>query len=73
MFFAECGFINDEIFVELVNALNQYSDNDDDDEEEDQHDYKLDNCDTKDIEESRKDQLLNSESKSWLLSPIWFY
>uniref|UniRef100_A0A672Q639 Histone-lysine N-methyltransferase EZH2 n=1 Tax=Sinocyclocheilus grahami TaxID=75366 RepID=A0A672Q639_SINGR len=34
----ECGFINDEIFVELVNALNQYSDNEEDDEEEDQHD-----------------------------------
>uniref|UniRef100_A0A671MNP4 Histone-lysine N-methyltransferase EZH2 n=1 Tax=Sinocyclocheilus anshuiensis TaxID=1608454 RepID=A0A671MNP4_9TELE len=36
----ECGFINDEIFVELVNALNQYSDNEEDDEEEDQHDCK---------------------------------
>ncbi|KAG7244895.1 hypothetical protein INR49_025710 [Caranx melampygus] len=32
----ECGFINDEIFVELVNALSQYSDNEDDDEEEEQ-------------------------------------
>uniref|UniRef100_A0A9J8AQQ8 Histone-lysine N-methyltransferase EZH2 n=1 Tax=Cyprinus carpio carpio TaxID=630221 RepID=A0A9J8AQQ8_CYPCA len=47
----ECGFINDEIFVELVNALNQYSDNEEDDEEEDQHDCKfekMDLCDGKD-------------------------
>ncbi|KAM4705719.1 histone-lysine N-methyltransferase EZH2 isoform 3-T3 [Rhinophrynus dorsalis] len=29
---AECGFINDEIFVELVNALGQYSDYDDDED-----------------------------------------
>uniref|UniRef100_A0A3Q3X759 Histone-lysine N-methyltransferase EZH2 n=1 Tax=Mola mola TaxID=94237 RepID=A0A3Q3X759_MOLML len=35
----ECGFINDEIFVELVSALAQYSDNEDDEEEE-EHDYK---------------------------------
>ncbi|KAM4705720.1 histone-lysine N-methyltransferase EZH2 isoform 4-T4 [Rhinophrynus dorsalis] len=28
----ECGFINDEIFVELVNALGQYSDYDDDED-----------------------------------------
>lgn len=47
-----------------MNALNQYSDNEDDDEDEDSHDYKLDSCDAKDIEDSRKDQLLNSESKS---------
>ncbi len=64
----ECGFINDEIFVELVNALNQYSDNEEeeDDEEEDQHDCKfekMDLCDGKDdAEDSHKDQL-NSESK----------
>lgn len=51
--------------MELVSALNQYSDNDDDDDEEDQNDYKLDNCDAKDVEDSRKDPLLNSESKSW--------
>uniref|UniRef100_A0A4W6FSZ2 [histone H3]-lysine(27) N-trimethyltransferase n=1 Tax=Lates calcarifer TaxID=8187 RepID=A0A4W6FSZ2_LATCA len=37
----ECGFINDEIFVELVNALSQYSDNEDDEEEEEQ-DFKVD-------------------------------
>uniref|UniRef100_A0A8B9JN58 [histone H3]-lysine(27) N-trimethyltransferase n=1 Tax=Astyanax mexicanus TaxID=7994 RepID=A0A8B9JN58_ASTMX len=62
----ECGFINDEIFVELVNALNQYSDNEDDDDDDDQHDYKLekmDVCDGKDdTDDSRKDQLLNSEN-----------
>ncbi len=39
--FTECGFINDEIFVELVSALAQYSDNEDDDDEEDQ-DFKVD-------------------------------
>uniref|UniRef100_A0A3B3IGQ1 Histone-lysine N-methyltransferase EZH2 n=1 Tax=Oryzias latipes TaxID=8090 RepID=A0A3B3IGQ1_ORYLA len=46
----ECGFINDEIFVELVNALVQYSDNEDDEEDEEQ-DYKVDKmdlCDGKD-------------------------
>ncbi|XP_009076102.1 PREDICTED: histone-lysine N-methyltransferase EZH2 isoform X5 [Acanthisitta chloris] len=31
----ECGFINDEIFVELVNALGQYSDDEDDDDGDD--------------------------------------
>uniref|UniRef100_A0A8B9R8B6 [histone H3]-lysine(27) N-trimethyltransferase n=1 Tax=Astyanax mexicanus TaxID=7994 RepID=A0A8B9R8B6_ASTMX len=56
----ECGFINDEIFVELVNALNQYSDNEDDDDDDDQHDYKLEKMD---------DQLLNSESKDYLPFP----
>uniref|UniRef100_A0A668AP88 Histone-lysine N-methyltransferase EZH2 n=1 Tax=Myripristis murdjan TaxID=586833 RepID=A0A668AP88_9TELE len=40
----ECGFINDEIFVELVSALTQYSDNEDDDEEEEQ-DFKVDKMD----------------------------
>uniref|UniRef100_A0A8C5C5Z6 Histone-lysine N-methyltransferase EZH2 n=1 Tax=Gadus morhua TaxID=8049 RepID=A0A8C5C5Z6_GADMO len=30
----ECGFINDEIFVELVSALTQYSDNEDEEDEE---------------------------------------
>uniref|UniRef100_A0A9J8CYJ2 Histone-lysine N-methyltransferase EZH2 n=2 Tax=Cyprinus carpio TaxID=7962 RepID=A0A9J8CYJ2_CYPCA len=57
----ECGFINDEIFVELVNALNQYSDNEEDDEEEDQHDCKfekMDLCDGKDdAEDSHKDHV----------------
>ncbi|CAF88336.1 unnamed protein product, partial [Tetraodon nigroviridis] len=40
----ECGFINDEIFVELVNALAQYSDNEDEEEEE-EHDFKVDKID----------------------------
>lgn len=66
--FAECGFINDEIFVELVNALAQYSDNEDDEEEEEQ-DFKVDKmdvCDGKEHpEEPRKDGLVNNESKSW--------
>lgn len=57
--------------MELVNALNQYSDNDDDDDEEEQHDYKLeklDVCDGKDdADDSRKD-LLNSESKTITLT-----
>uniref|UniRef100_A0A8C7LFD7 Histone-lysine N-methyltransferase EZH2 n=1 Tax=Oncorhynchus kisutch TaxID=8019 RepID=A0A8C7LFD7_ONCKI len=34
----ECGFINDEIFVELVGALTQYSDNDDEDDDEEEQD-----------------------------------
>ncbi|KAJ8277731.1 hypothetical protein GJAV_G00079220 [Gymnothorax javanicus] len=61
----ECGFINDEIFVELVNALNQYSDYEDDDDEEEKNDYKLDKmdlCDGKDDhDDHRKDQLHISE------------
>uniref|UniRef100_A0AAQ4SAD7 Polycomb repressive complex 2 subunit EZH1/EZH2 tri-helical domain-containing protein n=1 Tax=Gasterosteus aculeatus aculeatus TaxID=481459 RepID=A0AAQ4SAD7_GASAC len=32
----ECGFINDEIFVELVSSLSQYSDNEDEEEDEDE-------------------------------------
>ncbi|XP_062335445.1 histone-lysine N-methyltransferase EZH2 [Osmerus eperlanus] len=46
----ECGFINDEIFVELVSALTQYSDNEEDEEEEEEQDYKLEKmeaCQTK--------------------------
>uniref|UniRef100_A0A8C9TDW2 Histone-lysine N-methyltransferase EZH2 n=1 Tax=Scleropages formosus TaxID=113540 RepID=A0A8C9TDW2_SCLFO len=53
----ECGFINDEIFVELVSALNQYSDNEDEDDDEDQHEYKLeklDLCDGRDRDFSKK-------------------
>lgn len=65
--FKECGFINDEIFVELVNALVQYSDNEDDEEEEEQ-DFKVDKmemCDGKEHpEDSRKDGPINSESRS---------
>lgn len=53
----ECGFINDEIFVELVSALGQYSDNEDEDDE-DEHEFKLDKmelCDGK--EDGCKDGL----------------
>uniref|UniRef100_A0A3Q2CKC9 Histone-lysine N-methyltransferase EZH2 n=1 Tax=Cyprinodon variegatus TaxID=28743 RepID=A0A3Q2CKC9_CYPVA len=42
----ECGFINDEIFVELVNSMVQYSDNEDDEEEEEQ-DLKVEKMETK--------------------------
>uniref|UniRef100_H3C8Y8 Polycomb repressive complex 2 subunit EZH1/EZH2 tri-helical domain-containing protein n=1 Tax=Tetraodon nigroviridis TaxID=99883 RepID=H3C8Y8_TETNG len=45
----ECGFINNEILVELVNALAQYSHNEDEEEEE-EHDFKVDKidlCDSK--------------------------
>ncbi|MEE6465818.1 hypothetical protein FKM82_006712 [Ascaphus truei] len=51
----ECGFINDEIFVELVNALGQYSDYEDD---EDGDDYPDDERDDK-----PKDQGDNIEDK----------
>ncbi|CAF87107.1 unnamed protein product, partial [Tetraodon nigroviridis] len=40
----ECGFIKDEILVELVNALAQYSHNEDEEEEE-EHDFKVDKTD----------------------------
>lgn len=53
----ECGFINDEIFVELVSALGQYSDNEDEDDE-DEHNFNLDKmelCDGK--EDGCKDGL----------------
>ncbi|XP_015210223.1 histone-lysine N-methyltransferase EZH2 isoform X2 [Lepisosteus oculatus] len=60
----ECGFINDEIFVELVNALNQYSDNDEEEEEEEEEDEeqleKVDLCDGND---PRKEQALSTEGK----------
>lgn len=59
---AECGFINDEIFVELVSALTQYSDNEDDDDDEEQ-DFKMELCDGKDhSEDPRKDPLISTES-----------
>uniref|UniRef100_A0A7N6BQ76 Histone-lysine N-methyltransferase EZH2 n=1 Tax=Anabas testudineus TaxID=64144 RepID=A0A7N6BQ76_ANATE len=60
----ECGFINDEIFVELVNALSQYSENEDEEEEEEQ-DFKVDKmdmCDGKEhSEDPRKDGLFPSD------------
>uniref|UniRef100_A0A7N6BQB1 Histone-lysine N-methyltransferase EZH2 n=1 Tax=Anabas testudineus TaxID=64144 RepID=A0A7N6BQB1_ANATE len=50
----ECGFINDEIFVELVNALSQYSENEDEEEEEEQ-DFKVDKMDMCDGKEHSED------------------
>ncbi|XP_076422521.1 histone-lysine N-methyltransferase EZH2 isoform X12 [Peromyscus maniculatus bairdii] len=49
----ECGFINDEIFVELVNALSQYNDDDDDDDGDDP-DEREDK--QKDLEDSQDDK-----------------
>ncbi|KAJ3611018.1 hypothetical protein NHX12_021034 [Muraenolepis orangiensis] len=64
----ECGFINDEIFVELVGALTQYSDNEDDDDEE-EPDFKVEKqelCDGKEHppEEPCKEPLISTESRS---------
>uniref|UniRef100_A0A665VMZ7 Histone-lysine N-methyltransferase EZH2 n=1 Tax=Echeneis naucrates TaxID=173247 RepID=A0A665VMZ7_ECHNA len=59
----ECGFINDEIFVELVNALSQYSDNEDD-EEEDEPDFKVDKmemCDGKDHQTNEQNKKFPSD------------
>ncbi|XP_075777824.1 histone-lysine N-methyltransferase EZH2 isoform X5 [Pelodiscus sinensis] len=50
----ECGFINDEIFVELVNALGQYSDDEDDDDGDDNPDEQDEK--QKDREGSRMDK-----------------
>uniref|UniRef100_A0A8C9CW75 Histone-lysine N-methyltransferase EZH2 n=1 Tax=Panthera leo TaxID=9689 RepID=A0A8C9CW75_PANLE len=49
----ECGFINDEIFVELVNALGQYNDDDDDDDGDDPDEREEKQ---KDLEENRDDK-----------------
>ncbi|XP_018124037.1 histone-lysine N-methyltransferase EZH2 isoform X2 [Xenopus laevis] len=54
----ECGFINDEIFVELVNALAQYSDYEDDEDGEDNQDDERD--------DTTKDQDDNMEEKETL-------
>lgn len=57
LFSKECGFINDEIFVELVSAMGQYSDNEDEDDEDEQN-FNLDKmelCDGK--EDGCKDAL----------------
>lgn len=73
---SECGFINDEIFVELVSSLSQYSDNEDDEdeEEEEQQDFKVEKmevCEAKEHPEEpppppppRKEALVASESES---------
>uniref|UniRef100_A0A674DXZ6 Histone-lysine N-methyltransferase EZH2 n=1 Tax=Salmo trutta TaxID=8032 RepID=A0A674DXZ6_SALTR len=65
----ECGFINDEIFVELVGALTQYSDNDDEDDDEEEQEFKLEKmelCEGKDhlAEDPRKEPLINTDSKT---------
>ncbi|XP_024894756.1 histone-lysine N-methyltransferase EZH2 isoform X3 [Pteropus alecto] len=49
----ECGFINDEIFVELVNALGQYNDDDDDDDGDDPDEREEKQ---KGLEENREDK-----------------
>lgn len=53
--------------MELVSALNQYSDNEDEDEDEEQHDYKMekvDICDGKDDVDDARKELLNFQGKS---------
>ncbi|XP_041103243.1 histone-lysine N-methyltransferase EZH2 isoform X4 [Polyodon spathula] len=66
----ECGFINDEIFVELVSALGQYSDNEDEDDGDvENHEYKLEkmeSADTKDENDDLlKDQDLGAEGNEY--------
>ncbi|KAE8597029.1 hypothetical protein XENTR_v10016326 [Xenopus tropicalis] len=51
----ECGFINDEIFVELVNALAQYSDYEDDEDGDDNQDDERDDT-AKDQDDNMEDQ-----------------
>ncbi|KAK7884152.1 hypothetical protein WMY93_027275 [Mugilogobius chulae] len=55
----ECGFINDEIFVELVTALAQYSDNEEDDEDDVEAESDL--CDGKERPEEPR---TNHESRN---------
>uniref|UniRef100_A0A4W5JT13 [histone H3]-lysine(27) N-trimethyltransferase n=1 Tax=Hucho hucho TaxID=62062 RepID=A0A4W5JT13_9TELE len=61
----ECVFINDEIFVELVGALTQYSDNEEDFDEEEQE-LKMELCEGKDhmVEDPHQEPLINTESRS---------
>ncbi|XP_051704985.1 histone-lysine N-methyltransferase EZH2 isoform X11 [Oryctolagus cuniculus] len=56
----ECGFINDEIFVELVNALGQYNDDDDDDDGDDPDDREEKQ---KDLEDNRDDKEIHPPRK----------
>nr|XP_020666786.1 histone-lysine N-methyltransferase EZH2 isoform X8 [Pogona vitticeps] len=62
--YGECGFINDEIFVELVNALGQYSDDDEEDEDDDEDDDDdVDNLDGKaEKEKNQEGNRLDKES-----------
>nr|XP_060637534.1 histone-lysine N-methyltransferase EZH2 isoform X4 [Anolis sagrei ordinatus] len=57
----ECGFINDEIFVELVNALGQYSDDDDDDNDDDEEEDEEDEDDDHHLDR-RDEKQKNQES-----------
>eukprot|EP00063_Salmo_salar_P062312 XP_014037147.1 PREDICTED: histone-lysine N-methyltransferase EZH2-like isoform X2 [Salmo salar] len=62
----ECGFINDEIFVELVGALTQYSDNEEDlDFDEEEQELKMELCEGKDhmVEDSHQESLINTDSQ----------
>lgn len=53
----ECDFITDEIFVELVNALNQYSDDEEDEDENENHEIKMEKVDRREERsEKRWDQ-----------------
>ncbi|XP_077347723.1 histone-lysine N-methyltransferase EZH2 isoform X4 [Lithobates pipiens] len=54
----ECGFINDEIFVELVNALSQYSDYEDDEDGDDNQDD-----DREDKEKDQEDSMDDKETQ----------
>ncbi|KAH0520594.1 Histone-lysine N-methyltransferase EZH2 [Microtus ochrogaster] len=54
----ECGFINDEIFVELVNALGQYNDDDDDDDGDDPDEREEKQKDLEDCRDDNKEHCL---------------
>uniref|UniRef100_A0A674B8R9 Histone-lysine N-methyltransferase EZH2 n=1 Tax=Salmo trutta TaxID=8032 RepID=A0A674B8R9_SALTR len=59
----ECGFINDEIFVELVGALTQYSDNDEDlDFDEEEQELKMELCEGKDHMKFPSDKIFEAIS-----------
>ncbi|KAK1173912.1 histone-lysine N-methyltransferase EZH2 isoform X2 [Acipenser oxyrinchus oxyrinchus] len=58
----ECGFINDEIFVELVSALGQYSDNEDEDDgDEENHEYKFEKMESADTKDENDDLLKDQD------------
>ncbi|RXM94542.1 Histone-lysine N-methyltransferase EZH2 [Acipenser ruthenus] len=58
----ECGFINDEIFVELVSALGQYSDNEDEDDgDEENREYKLEKMESADTKDENDDLLKDQD------------
>ncbi|PNI99993.1 EZH2 isoform 8 [Pan troglodytes] len=62
----ECGFINDEIFVELVNALGQYNDDDDDDDGDDPEEREEKQ---KDLEDHR--DVLPAFGTKWVYIACW--